>query len=332
MSILAMIAMTTMVFANIKGSRFKITESDKEFDIIYLVTSDMEVLENKDTDDVYTSKTFKLTKNDLEGELRYSLFTDTGGSQTDLKLQFSMWVFMCLNNIAGYEVPSSAISTFNDDDVKDEFNGDFGCMAFLQNPTSQYADGYKYLMAEFFCKENQGIVMRTYLFRDFDFVGVNQDGSISPSSGVFTNYHTFRFMDKDENGEYIREASLVSESEKARLLALIEEFRNDTDCAKEFLPTKYAYILTFALDSPAVHVVIDNNCYPEEVAESKYSEILLLGFIAGNVEHQLKTGEAKDASDEGMAFQLLKYKQLKKQDKKLKIKYLEKKMKEYKIK
>ena len=34
-------------FAKIKGSRFKITESEKEFDVMYYLTEDMKVVDNK---------------------------------------------------------------------------------------------------------------------------------------------------------------------------------------------------------------------------------------------------------------------------------------------
>ena len=36
---------------------------------------------------------------------------------------------------------------------------------FFQDPESDYAKDYKYMMVEFFCKENQGVVMRVFLLR-----------------------------------------------------------------------------------------------------------------------------------------------------------------------
>ena len=189
--------------AEIAKSRYKITESEKEFDITYYQTPDMKIIEPKENDDVNVTQSFVINKNNTEGELRYSLFTDLGGDQKTLKLQYAMWVYMCANNISGFEVPASSFSNFNDEDVKNEFNGNFGCTAFIQNPESSYGSGYKYMMVEFFCKEGQGLVMRTYLFNTMDFVGIDGDGNISESSLLFNNYHTFKFMDKDDKGNYI---------------------------------------------------------------------------------------------------------------------------------
>lgn len=192
-------------FSKIKDSRFKITESEEEFDVIYYLTEDMKVSENKKNEDVSITQTFLINKNDINAEVRYSLFTDIGKDDSDLKMQFAMWVFMCLNNIAGYEVPANAISSFNDEDVKKEFNGDFGCTAFLQAPKSDYAKDYKYMMVEFFCKEKQGIVMRAFLFNDLGFVGINEKGQLASDSIWFANYHTFKFMEKDKKGNFICE-------------------------------------------------------------------------------------------------------------------------------
>lgn len=190
--------------AEIAVSRYKITESEKEFDVMYFLTPDMKVIESKENDDVNITQSFEITKNNLRGELRYSLFTDLGGDSVSLEIQYAMWVFMCINNIAGYEVPSSSFSNFNDSDVKNEFNGDFGCTIFIQNPKSQYGNGYNFMMVEFFARKNQGLVMRAFIFNETGFMGINEDGSISESSPLFSNYHTFRFMEKDSAGNFIQ--------------------------------------------------------------------------------------------------------------------------------
>lgn len=199
------LVLSSNCFAKISGSRFKITESEKEFDLIYYLTEDMKVAENLDNNDVAITQSFSINKNGKSGEVRYSLFTDCGEDDSDLQIQYAMWVFMCINNIAGFEVPGNAISSFNNEDVKKEFNGDFGCTAFLQDPKSEYSNGFKYMMVEFFYKEKQGLVMRTFLFNDIDFIGINANGSISPDSVWFTNYHTFKFMEKDKSRNYIVE-------------------------------------------------------------------------------------------------------------------------------
>ncbi len=201
MSLICFIALGNC-FAKIKGSRFKITESEKEFDVIYL-TEDMKVVDNIQNEDVNVTQTFSINKNKINAEVRYSLFTDIGEDDSDLQMQFSMLVFMCINNIAGFEVPGNAISSFKNEDVKKEFNGDFGCTAFLQDPKSDYAKDYKYMMVEFFCKEKQGVVMRVFLFNDLAFIGINENGQLTPDSIWFANYHTFEFMEKDAKGNFV---------------------------------------------------------------------------------------------------------------------------------
>lgn len=130
-------------------------------------------------------------------------FADCGKDDSDLQIQYIMWIFMCINNIAGFEVPGENITSFNNEDVKNEFNGNFGCTSFIQNPISEYSKGYKYMMVEFFYKEKQGLVMRAFLFNNLDFIGMTEDGLILSDSALFTNYNTFRFMEKDESGNYI---------------------------------------------------------------------------------------------------------------------------------
>ena len=45
-------------FAEIMGSRFKVTESEKEFDVLYYLTKDMKVAENKQNEDVNVKNEF----------------------------------------------------------------------------------------------------------------------------------------------------------------------------------------------------------------------------------------------------------------------------------
>lgn len=39
--------------------------------------------------------------------------------------------------------------------------------------------------------------MRTFLFNDIEFIGINPDESISSDNPLFSNYHTFKFIEKD---------------------------------------------------------------------------------------------------------------------------------------
>ena len=76
------LVLSSNCFAKILGSRFKIAESEKEFDVIYYLTEDMKVAENLDNNDVAITQTFTINKNGQSGEVRYSLFTDCGGDDT----------------------------------------------------------------------------------------------------------------------------------------------------------------------------------------------------------------------------------------------------------
>ena len=77
-------------FAKIKGNRFKITESEKEFDVIYYLTEDIKVIDNNQNEDVNVTQTFSITRNKINTEVRYSLFTDIGEDDSDLQMQFYM--------------------------------------------------------------------------------------------------------------------------------------------------------------------------------------------------------------------------------------------------
>ena len=47
--------------------------------------------------------------------------------------------------------------------------------------------------------------MRTFLFNDIKFIGINPDESIPSDNPLFSNYHTFKFMEKDKSRNYIVE-------------------------------------------------------------------------------------------------------------------------------
>lgn len=198
---------TAVCSAKFIGGRFKVTQSEEEFDVMYYVTEDMKQIKNLENRDVAITQSFKVERNKLKGELRYSLFTDVGDTEDEdnLKIEYATWVMVCLLNIAGYDLSPGSISRFNDSDVKAEFNGDFGCTAFIKNPKSDYGKGYKYMMVDFFYKKGQGLVMRVFLFNDMKFSGMDGKGGISMESPLFVNYHSFKFMEKDKDGKYITE-------------------------------------------------------------------------------------------------------------------------------
>jgi hypothetical protein len=90
-------------------------------------------------------------------------------------------------NIAGYEIDLSRIEYFDDNDVKESFNGDFGVFGFIQDPSSDYGNGYKYILVELFYKNNIGFVVRAILSND---INLYIDYS---SITYFEIYHSFRF-------------------------------------------------------------------------------------------------------------------------------------------
>ena len=193
------LAMSFCLHAEIAQSRFKITENSKDFDINYIVTRDMQQIESKENPDVSVFKTFKIKKGNEEGELRYSLFTDIDETDfTNAKMQSYIWALVCTKNIAGYDFPSNKLTSYGDNDVKGEFNGDYGFNAYITNPKSKYAEGYNYIYADFFYKKGQGLVLRAFLFKDFSFFGINPDGTVRADSALFTNYDSFKFYDSKE--------------------------------------------------------------------------------------------------------------------------------------
>ena len=47
--------------------------------------------------------------------------------------------------------------------------------------------------------------MRVFLFNDLEFIGITENGQLSPDSAWLANYHTFEFMEKDENGNFFHD-------------------------------------------------------------------------------------------------------------------------------
>ncbi|GMO24927.1 MAG: hypothetical protein Pg6A_12080 [Termitinemataceae bacterium] len=45
-----------------------------------------------------------------------------------------------------------------------------GSTAFIKNPKSDFGDGFKYIMLNFFYKDKQGIVVQAILFNNLNFV------------------------------------------------------------------------------------------------------------------------------------------------------------------
>ena len=114
----------------------------------------------------------------------------------------------------------------------------------------------------------------------------------------------------------------VSHEEKSEILTLIEKFRKETDFSTKSL-NKYSRIIDFASASDAVLVSISAKWWPEEISSSRYGDLFLLSFICGSLESQLKNGNDENATVDGINFELMKYQQLKKKDKKVNFEFFE---------
>lgn len=194
----------TLCFAELAANRFEIARSEEEFDLAYFVPDEMSVLKKTDSEDVFVNQAFKFKRGKIKGELRYSLFKDLGGDPATLNYFYSLCVYMYLRNATGYDISLSNCQSYPDDSVKEEFNADFGSTIMISNPKSNFAKGYSMVAFDFFYKEGQGIVIRSFLFNDLKFLGYNEsDGSMTQDCMYHDYFHSFRFMDKDENGNYI---------------------------------------------------------------------------------------------------------------------------------
>lgn len=199
LSIFIIFFAASFLFCEINISRYTITKSKKEYDVTYLKTKDMKIIKTQSQeseDDVHTTQAFSISHKGTEGKLKYTLFTDNGGDPDKLDFDFYVMVMTTAYNATGESIGIEKFSRFRDEDVKKEFNGDFGCTTFLQNPKSNYAEGYKYMIIEFFCQKEKGLLMRSFLFNDLAFVGINNDGTQNADCAMNANYHTFKFIDK----------------------------------------------------------------------------------------------------------------------------------------
>ena len=155
------------------------------FDIDIIQRPHMIKIENKESVQIDTHYNF--TDRNRTYELRYTLFRQTEKNVQNIRDAVAVFSIMTMFNIAGYEFDLSNIFSFNDDDVKKEFNGDFGFVAMIMDPISDYANGYKYVRSEIFYKNNIGIVARTIMANDINFFMI-YDSTIYDEI-----YHSFKF-------------------------------------------------------------------------------------------------------------------------------------------
>lgn len=51
--------------------------------------------------------------------------------------------------------------------------------------------------------------MRTFLFNDIEFIGINSDESIPSDNPLFSNYHPFKFIEKDSRKSVLNLTPIV---------------------------------------------------------------------------------------------------------------------------
>ncbi|GHV08256.1 hypothetical protein FACS189485_19560 [Spirochaetia bacterium] len=152
----------------------------EEFDVDILQYPHMVLMDNPSSEQLDTHYTF--TDKASSYQIRYTFFKQTVPDRKDIKMAYVMCILPVIFNVAGYE--TDQVANFNDSDVKNEFNGDFGSTVFIMDPKSDFGKGYKYIMLDFFYKNNQGIVVRSMLFNDLNFV---------QGKYFLEIYHSFKF-------------------------------------------------------------------------------------------------------------------------------------------
>ena len=167
-----------IAYADIIGAPF----IPEEFDIEIYQYPHMILIENPESQHIDTHYTF--TDEEENYQLRYTFFKQTNHDEPNIRAFFSFWAMINMMNVAGHE--NIRISNFNDNDVKNDFNGDFGTTAFIQNPTSDFSDGYDFIMINFYYKNNQGIVVQSLMMNDL---------SITQSPVFLEVFNSFSFID-----------------------------------------------------------------------------------------------------------------------------------------
>ncbi len=157
-------------FADIKGLQFEPKQFDENTYIIRYSSATMKMLEVK----TLASQSYDFAFQDKEGrfEIRYILFSQVGGIQDndDYKMQATLWAVMVISNITGNEDFAQNTSAFGEADVKKEFNADIGFTNFSQGAKTDFTAGYQYIMINFYCRKNLGIMCQTILFNDINWI------------------------------------------------------------------------------------------------------------------------------------------------------------------
>jgi len=177
-----MISIGGMAFAAIASPGFKPGAIDEKKYFIG-IPENMEQIQVKETESQSYDFAFKDKANRYE--IRYIMFVEDG-QMADVATQAGFWAYLVSMNIAGDEKAIKNASKFKDEDVKAEFDADYGSTIFIADSASDYASGYKYIMANFYYKKGVGLMCQTILFNDLAIVKTEE------FNGIF---HTFKFLE-----------------------------------------------------------------------------------------------------------------------------------------
>ena len=166
--------MAVSAFSKIVGLKFKPEEFDDQKYVIKYDPKKVDLLKPKPLE----SQTYNYALRDKNGkyEIRYILFKQTEKIPDfeKYKIQVALWSMMVVANITGDENGAEHTSVFKEADVMNEFNADYGFTNFYKNVKTDFSTGYKYLMINFYCKRDLGIMCQTILFNDLSWVKTNE--------------------------------------------------------------------------------------------------------------------------------------------------------------
>ena len=148
-----------------------ISFSHEPFDVEIIRHSHMVSVSNKKFPELKVDHSFTDAKKTYQ--LRYSLFKqieDVNSRVTDIRMLYSAFALSVVLNVTADTTNEGNARPFNDNDVKKDFNGDFGTTVLIEKPKSEFAKGYQYMMINFYCKENYGLVVQSILFNDMSFL------------------------------------------------------------------------------------------------------------------------------------------------------------------
>jgi hypothetical protein len=126
---------------------------------------------------------FAFKDKDDRYEIRYIMFVEDGPIN-DIKMQAGFWSYIVTMNIAGDEKAIKNATIYKDEDVKNEFNADYGSFVFIIDSKTDFSNNYKYMLCNYFYKKGVGLMTQCILFKDITQISQNEIGGI---------FHSFKF-------------------------------------------------------------------------------------------------------------------------------------------